>query len=290
MQEPLSEERLSALLAAEPDLDAAWLIGSRARGQARPGSDVDVLALFSPPVPAAALAIAARPGRLADELGGALQANVDVVDVERIAPITFAIMMRDARLLLDRDRARRIDVLARQYARWHDMQPHYRLRRDAVRASFAPDGTFDVDERTAEVVDARLAHLRKRLGYLRGKAGVPRSRFLNDVTLQLAVQHAPQEAIEACLDIGRRLLVDAGQVAPNTNRDVFLALSPIGVIPASAPQKLADMAGFRNILVHGYEEVDLDRVHAALTHDLDDLERFARAVVAQLSQPPGPSA
>lgn len=38
------------------------------------------------------------------------------------------------------------------------------------------------------------------------------------------------------------------------------------------------IAGFRNVLVHGYLEVDLDLLARILTENLDDFEEFARHV------------
>jgi predicted nucleotidyltransferase len=129
-------ERVKAVLAPQPDLQAAWLVGSHARGQARPDSDVDVAVLPAPAAAGSGLDDAVRCGRPSDDLAGAPHSPVDVLDVERVAPITFALIMRDAQFLLDRDRARRIDVMARQYAVWQDMQPHYGLQREAVSGYF----------------------------------------------------------------------------------------------------------------------------------------------------------
>jgi len=42
--------------------------------------------------------------------------------------------------------------------------------------------------------------------------------------------------------------------------------------------KLTSMAGFRNILVHEYLEIDRRRVFSALKNELVDFERFIRAV------------
>jgi uncharacterized protein YutE (UPF0331/DUF86 family) len=38
------------------------------------------------------------------------------------------------------------------------------------------------------------------------------------------------------------------------------------------------MAGFRNILVHEYLEIDRRRVFSALKNDLGDFEKFIRAI------------
>lgn len=50
------------------------------------------------------------------------------------------------------------------------------------------------------------------------------------------------------------------------------------VVPESFARELRGLAGFRNILVHGYLEVELSRVHHLLNQRLDDFDRFARCV------------
>lgn len=126
---------------------------------------------------------------------------------------------------------------------------------------------------------AKVRHLQRSCEYLRGMRGVGRGAFLADRTVQLAIQHALQEGIEACLDIGRMLLVEAGAGLPDTNRGVFLALTQHGLLPADRAEHWADMAGFRNVLVHGYDEVDLEIVFRALQERLEDLEAFGRAAL-----------
>ena len=41
---------------------------------------------------------------------------------------------------------------------------------------------------------------------------------------------------------------------------------------------VAPMAGFRNLLVHEYLEIDRHRVYSILENDLADFERFIKAV------------
>jgi uncharacterized protein YutE (UPF0331/DUF86 family) len=61
-------------------------------------------------------------------------------------------------------------------------------------------------------------------------------------------------------------------------REVFALLARHGWIPEELAARLRDMAGFRNILVHGYETVDLRIVEDIVRNHLDDLLAFVAAV------------
>lgn len=109
-----------------PDLVAAWLFGSAARGTATPRSDVDVGILLrrSPPRTLegcffdVAFAIEERLGRPAD------------VVVLNDAPVDLVHrVLRDGRLVFERDRAARIRFEARARLEYLDLRPvllHYR--------------------------------------------------------------------------------------------------------------------------------------------------------------------
>ena len=51
-----------------------------------------------------------------------------------------------------------------------------------------------------------------------------------------------------------------------------------GWLDAALTGTLRNMAGFRNVLVHGYDDVDLRVVEDVLRHHLDDLAAFVAAV------------
>jgi uncharacterized protein YutE (UPF0331/DUF86 family) len=100
--------------------------------------------------------------------------------------------------------------------------------------------------------------------------------------LTAAAERHLQVAIQSCLDIGSILLSDAPQ-PPTTYRAIFPALAQIGVLPADSAERLADMAAFRNVLVHPYIEVDPELLHAYVQEGLDDLERYTRYVAKYLA-------
>lgn len=74
--------------------------------------------------------------------------------------------------------------------------------------------------------------------------------------------------------------------APNDFADAFTSLGEAGVLPKETVPALRDMARFRNLLVHGYADVDDERVVEILRTELDDLETFRRHVAGYVSRSP----
>lgn len=134
-----------------------------------------------------------------------------------------------------------------------------------------------VDARSVEV---RLQHLSELLGEMDSIRELGRERYESDFTVQLATQHAIQQAVQTCIDIGSHLITDLGLAVPNDYHGVFKELEAAGLNSDLASQ-LAAAAGMRNILVHGYLDVDDDTVWNALA-DVDDLRQFADFVEAIL--------
>lgn len=100
----------------------------------------------------------------------------------------------------------------------------------------------------------------------------------DDIREQRFVAHTLQTAIQAALDIAAHIVVDERLGEPRTNRELFENLVRHGWIPASLSVPLRQMAGFRNIVVHGYEAVDMAIVEDILRNHLDDLLAFVTAI------------
>lgn len=103
-----------------------------------------------------------------------------------------------------------------------------------------------------------------------------REVYDTDLKTRLAADHAIQVSVQACLDVGAHLVAEFGLHAPDDYRGVFDSLRPAGLDPGLA-DRLEDAAGMRNVLVHGYLDVDRSIVWEALER-LDDLRQFAAFV------------
>jgi predicted nucleotidyltransferase len=127
--EPALAAPLRALLAEEPGtLVAAWLYGSRARGEERPGSDVDLGVLFErPPEPK----LGNEAHRLEGRLEAALGLPVQVVVVNTAPPDLVHRVLRDGVLLLDRSARERARFEVKSRNEYFDLQPILARYREA---------------------------------------------------------------------------------------------------------------------------------------------------------------
>lgn len=109
----------------------------------------------------------------------------------------------------------------------------------------------------------------------------------DDIREERFIEHTLQLAIQAAQDVASHIVSDERLGEPRTNRELFDLLVRAGWMTASEAVPLGNMVGFRNILVHGYGDVDLAVVRDVLDNHLDDLIRFASIVRTRLPAPKG---
>lgn len=127
----------------------------------------------------------------------------------------------------------------------------------------------------------RLARLLQRLGeqlaILRARAAEDRAALRADELLLSATKYRLVTAVEAVLDVAHHLLASELWGPAEDSAGAVRVLARHGVISGDLADRLAQATGLRNVLVHGYAEVDDDRVVATLDR-LDDLETFIAEV------------
>jgi len=127
----------------------------------------------------------------------------------------------------------------------------------------------------------RLEKLAECLSKLEPLKGRPLEEFSEDAYLRDIVERNLEVAAQCCIDIANRMISLEGMEKPSDYYGALIQLGMSGILPLEFARHLAPIAGFRNILVHGYLEIDWNQVHSNL-QSLDDLYKFAEFVKAWL--------
>lgn len=90
--------------------------------------------------------------------------------------------------------------------------------------------------------------------------------------------HTLQIAIQAALDVASHIVSDDRLGEPETNRQLFDLLARAGWLSPTLTDTMHKMAGFRNIVVHGYQAVDKGILADIVAHHLGDLLGFVAAI------------
>lgn len=122
---------------------------------------------------------------------------------------------------------------------------------------------------------ARCKPYRDRLAALRDKAATAAP---DDWMLWGVVERNLQLLLECAIDVGEMVLSWRRWEWADEHKDVFRVLGEKGVLAPELAAKMVSAAGFRNVLVHQYGALDVERVRRAIVRDLSDLDAFAQAI------------
>ncbi|SHM87458.1 Uncharacterized conserved protein YutE, UPF0331/DUF86 family [Caldanaerovirga acetigignens] len=102
--------------------------------------------------------------------------------------------------------------------------------------------------------------------------------FLNNKEAVMASRYYFIVMIEAATNIANHICARLLNKVPSTYSETFLLLGESGLIKKELAINLAQMAKFRNLLVHSYGVIDDRRMLKIMREDLVDVENFLRSL------------
>ena len=135
-----------------------------------------------------------------------------------------------------------------------------------------------MSEIDVDLVNRRLAEIKQLLGELRDIVRLGLEKFLSDSYVRDAAKYKLIVAIEAAISVCNHIVVRVVKEIPSSYSDCFIILGKHGIISQDLAEQLADMARFRNVLVHIYWKVDDKKVYEIMKKDISDLEVFIEEV------------
>jgi uncharacterized protein YutE (UPF0331/DUF86 family) len=110
--------------------------------------------------------------------------------------------------------------------------------------------------------------------------------FEDDYFKQDAIAANLQRACEQCIDLANHTIRVRKLGLPKESRESFRLLAHNGIIPKDLGTNLENMVGFRNTLVHEYQNLDIRLLIDVIENHLDDLADFTNLIVKELMRGP----
>jgi uncharacterized protein YutE (UPF0331/DUF86 family) len=141
-------------------------------------------------------------------------------------------------------------------------------------------------ELRARIVLDRLGWVRRMLLSIRKLPLANLEDFTADPNTPAAAESYLRRGLEALLDLGRHMLAKGFGRAPAEYKAIAQELQDTGILEPDEAHLLWRMAGYRNRLVHFYDEVSVEELYEICTEGLDDIERVTVALERWLRDHP----
>ena len=132
-----------------------------------------------------------------------------------------------------------------------------------------------------EIFSRRLDALDSYLDRLRSLGEAEEPEYLAEPGIHDLAARYLHLAVEAAIDLANHWIADRGLRTPDSNRDSFTVLEEAGEIDAARAERLRGWAGFRNVLVHDYVNIDHRIAYAAIRDELAEFRGWASGKIAR---------
>ena len=128
------------------------------------------------------------------------------------------------------------------------------------------------------VIENKISSVKKYLKILGRYKKYSRRELESDVDIRGALERYLYLAAQATIDLSEAVVAYKEFRKPSAISENFYILEEEGAISAELAEKLAGMAGFRNIIAHDYEKINYDIVYEILHKGLGDIEKFLAVI------------
>ena len=236
--------RLSKLFSRLDDVEVAVLFGSTARGCRYP-HDVDVAVKFSSGKPL--LDLAGLASLIARELGVS-EEFIDVIDLDEAKPLLLLRILKDG-VVLKGDLGK-LEELYEEASEGIDQLIEVKLW-----ASLDPEPRVD-----KAIIASRVEEVRRNSEFIKNEI---LTKNVDDLEYKdvLALERAVHRIAEAMLDVCRHLVAVYSLGIVESYGEYPEKLAQAGKMPRELARELTKVAGLRNILVHRYLEINLNKLY-----------------------------
>ena len=128
-----------------------------------------------------------------------------------------------------------------------------------------------------QLVAQKLESLRRCIQRVESRLPEDLNTLLTDLDAQDIIALNLTRAVQISVDIASHWLAEnAEATAPKTMGQAFEVLAQSGIIDAELAVRMRKSVGFRNVMVHNYDDVNWAIVYAICSKHLSDFREFAK--------------
>ena len=94
-----------------------------------------------------------------------------------------------------------------------------------------------------------------------------------------------ERACQAAIDMAQHLVAESHAGMPQTSADAFILLEKAKIISNNIAKAMIKMTGFRNIVIHEYQEMDMEILKSIAVKEYQTLIAFCRELGVNLIIP-----
>jgi uncharacterized protein YutE (UPF0331/DUF86 family) len=129
------------------------------------------------------------------------------------------------------------------------------------------------------LIQGKIDLIEKDLQFLKQYKSIQNEEFLNNYKDIQAVKYSLFEIIEASIDIASHIISIKGFERAESYAEMFEILGKKNIVDLKLSERLANMARFRNVLIHGYAKVDNSKILTYVQKNLIDLADFIKSIL-----------
>lgn len=138
----------------------------------------------------------------------------------------------------------------------------------------------------ASIVLEKAAWVNRMIAAIRKLPLMSYEEFTADSRTAAAAESYLRRALESLLDMGRHVLAKGFAIAAPEYKQIADMLVQQEVISRQEGVILRQMAGYRNSMVHFYDEISSEELYEICTQGITDLAQVTEAVLAWLREHP----
>ncbi|MGC8589162.1 DUF86 domain-containing protein [Athalassotoga sp.] len=136
-----------------------------------------------------------------------------------------------------------------------------------------------------DLISERLSMLAEYAKELKAISETDKNHFIDNPILSAAAESYLRRSLECIFDVGRHILAKTGNIELSTEyKAIAKGLGEKEIVDAELSKKMVKMAGYRNRIVHLYNEISNEELYEIITTDLKDIEIFVDEIKSYMNR------